>query len=105
MTASFVRVKSGAYRSTDVSGQVFQLVEQFKQTAKGSYVTVKNGGKFPGFPEQIRIKVNGVFCPAGIQILPDGLSEAEIAVVILEMEVVMVVGAAGKQVPVVITQV
>lgn len=57
---TFVRVKSGAYRATDVSGQVFQLVEQFKQTAKGGYVTVKNGGKFPGFPEDIRIKVTGM---------------------------------------------
>ena len=60
MTASFVRVKSGAYRSTDVSGQVFQLVEQFKQTAKGNYVTVKNSGKFPGFPEDIRVKIDAM---------------------------------------------
>jgi hypothetical protein len=43
-----------------VSGQVFQLVEQYKQTAKGGYVTVKNGGKFPGFPEDIRVKVDGM---------------------------------------------
>jgi len=58
MTTAFVRIKSGAYRSTDVSGQTFQLVEQFKLTAKGGYVTVKNGGKFPGFPEDIRVKVD-----------------------------------------------
>ena len=58
--SAFVRVKSGAYRTHDVSGQVFQLVEQFKQTAKGGYVTVKNGGKFPGFPEEIRVKVEGM---------------------------------------------
>ena len=44
----------------DVSGQTFQLVEQFKQTAKGNYVTVKNGGKFPGFPEDIRVKVDAM---------------------------------------------
>ena len=55
--SAFVRIKSGAYRSTDVSGKVFQLVEQFKLTGKGGYVTVKNGGKFPGFPEDIRVKV------------------------------------------------
>lgn len=60
MTAAFVRIKSGAYRTTDVSGQVFQLVEQYKTTAKGGYVTVKNGGAFPGFPEDIRVKVDGV---------------------------------------------
>jgi hypothetical protein len=58
--STFVRIKSGAYRATDVSGQVFQLVEQFKQTAKGAYVTVKNGGKFPGFPEDIRVKVDAM---------------------------------------------
>jgi hypothetical protein len=60
MSTSFIRVRSGAYRTTDVSGQVFQLVEQYKSTAKGGYVTVKNGGKFPGFPEDIRVKVEGV---------------------------------------------
>ena len=49
-----------AYRTTEVSGQVFQLVEQFKQTAKGNYVTVKNGGRFPGFPEDIRVKVDSM---------------------------------------------
>ena len=32
MSQSFIRVKAGAYRTTDVSGQVFQLVEQYKQT-------------------------------------------------------------------------
>jgi hypothetical protein len=60
MSTAFIRIKSGAYRATDVSGQVFQLVEQFKMTAKGGYVTVKNGGKFPGFPEEIRVKVDGM---------------------------------------------
>jgi hypothetical protein len=59
MSNTFVRVKSGAYRATDVSGRVFQLVEQYKSTAKGGYVTVMNGGAFPGFPEQIRVKVEG----------------------------------------------
>lgn len=58
--SAFVRIKSGAYRTNDVSGQVFQLVEQFKQTAKGGYVTVKNGGRFPGFPEDIRVKVDSM---------------------------------------------
>jgi len=57
---SFVRIKSGAYRTTDVSGRTFQLVEQYKTGAKGGYVTVKNGGQFPGFPEDIRVKVNNM---------------------------------------------
>jgi len=60
MSTAFVRIRNGAYRTNDVSGQVFQLVEQFKQTAKGGYVTVKNGGRFPGFPEDIRVKVDGM---------------------------------------------
>ena len=60
MSVSFIRIKSGAYRTTDVSGQVFQLVEQYKFTAKGGYVTVKNSDKFPGFPEEIRVKVDGM---------------------------------------------
>jgi hypothetical protein len=60
MSVSFIRIKTGAYRTTDVSGRVFQLVEQFKQTAKGGYVTVKNGDQFPGFPEDIRVKVEGM---------------------------------------------
>jgi hypothetical protein len=60
MSVSFIRIKTGAYRTTDVSGRVFQLVEQFKQTAKGGYVTVKNGSQFPGFPEDIRVKVDGM---------------------------------------------
>lgn len=60
MSNAFVRIKAGVYRTTDVSGRVFQLVEQYKTGAKGGYVTVKNGGQFPGFPEDIRIKVDGV---------------------------------------------
>ena len=61
MSQSFIRIRAGAYRTTDVSGQTFELVEQFKTTAKGGYVTVKNGGAFPGFPEDIRVKVTGPF--------------------------------------------
>jgi len=57
---SFIRIKSGAYRNKEVSGEIFQLVEQFKTTAKGAYVTVKNGGRFPGFPEDIRVKVDSM---------------------------------------------
>jgi hypothetical protein len=59
MSNSFVRIKSGAYRTNDASGLVFQLVEQYKTTGKGGYVTVMNGGVYPGFPETIRIKVDG----------------------------------------------
>jgi hypothetical protein len=60
MSVSFIRIKSGSYRSTDVSGHVFQLVKQYKTGRRGGYVTVKNSGAFPGFPEKIRIKVNNM---------------------------------------------
>jgi predicted AAA+ superfamily ATPase len=60
MSNTFVRINSGVYRTHDVSGLCFELVEQYKTTAKGGYVTVKNGGLFLGFPETIRIKVNGI---------------------------------------------
>jgi len=69
MSQAFIRIKSGAYRTTDVSGKVFALVEQIKCTAKGNYVTVKNGNNFPGFPEDIRIKVDGI---ASYEFVPDG---------------------------------
>jgi hypothetical protein len=69
MSQNFICIQAGAYRTTDVSGQVFELVEQYKTTAKGGYVTVKNGGKFPGFPEDIRIKVSG---PMDYQFVTEG---------------------------------
>lgn len=52
-----IRVKQGSYRNTAIEGQVFELVEQYKTGAKGGFVTVRNGGKFPGFPETIRVAV------------------------------------------------
>ena len=59
-SVSFIRIKSGVYRHNDVSGKIFQLVEKYKLTAKGGYVTVKNDGKFPGFANEIRVKVEGM---------------------------------------------
>ena len=60
MSQACIRIKAGAYRHFDVSGKVFQLVEQYKQGANGGFVTVKNGNNFPGFPEDIRVKVDGM---------------------------------------------
>jgi hypothetical protein len=60
MSNAFIRIKAGAYRTTDVSGRVFQLVEQFKTGANGGFVTVMNNDSFPGMPEKLRIKVDGV---------------------------------------------
>ena len=60
MSQAFIRIKAGAYRHFDVTGKVFQLVEQFKPGVKGGFVTVKNGNNFPGFPEDIRVKVDSM---------------------------------------------
>ena len=60
MSQAFIRIKAGAYRTTDVSGKVFALVEQYKTSGRGGFVTVKNGNNFPGFPEDIRIKVDSM---------------------------------------------
>jgi hypothetical protein len=60
MSQACIRIKAGAYRHFDVTGRVFQLVEQFKSGTKGGFVTVKNGNNFPGFPEDIRIKVDSM---------------------------------------------
>jgi len=60
MNNAFIRIKSGVYRNQDVSGKVFQLVDQYKRGTKGGFVTVQNGNNFPGFPEVVRIKVDGV---------------------------------------------
>ena len=68
MSQAFIRIKAGAYRTTDVSGKVFALVEQYKLTNRGGFVTVKNGNNFPGFPEDIRIKVDGM---SAYEFVPD----------------------------------
>ena len=78
MSQSFIRIKSGVYRNSDVSGRVFQLVEQYKVTGKGGYVTVVNGGAFPGFPEQIRVKVAG---PGDYEFVSGSEVPADVAVV------------------------
>jgi ATPase family associated with various cellular activities (AAA) len=75
MSKSFVRIVSGNYRKNDVSGKVFELVEQFKTGAKGGFVTVKNGGTFPGFADEIRINVTG---PMDYQFVTDADSVAPV---------------------------
>ena len=57
--SSFIRIREGEYRNNKVVDTVFQLVEQYKTTAKGGFVTVKNGDRFPNCPEDVRIKVEG----------------------------------------------
>jgi hypothetical protein len=73
--SSFIRVINGTYRKNDVSDQVFELVEQFKTGIKGGFVTVKNSGQFPGFPEKLRITVSG---PMDYQFVSDAESVAPV---------------------------
>jgi hypothetical protein len=54
---STILIKQGTYRNQAIVNQAFELVEQFKQGKKSGFVTVKNGGTFPGFPETIRVSV------------------------------------------------
>jgi len=58
MTSS-IRVRQGTYRNKSVDGQVFELVGQYKSGTKGGFVTVRNAGNFPGFPDTVRIAVAG----------------------------------------------
>ena len=77
MSQATIRIKSGMYRTFDAAGKVFALVDQYKRTAKGGYVTVKNGGAFAGFPDEIRIKVEG---PADYEFVSgEALAEAPVA--------------------------
>ena len=57
MSQATIRIVSGTYRNRSVAGMTFELVEQFKSTAKSSFVTVRNNGQFPGMPETIRVNV------------------------------------------------
>jgi hypothetical protein len=55
-----IRVRSGSYRNKSVANMCFELVEQYKKTAKGGHITVRNGGQFPNCPDTIRVSVDGV---------------------------------------------
>jgi hypothetical protein len=60
MSKATICIKEGTYRNKSVNGQVFELVEQYKKTASGGHVTVRNGSVFENCPDTIRIKVAGV---------------------------------------------
>ena len=53
-----IQIINGVYRGFDASGMTFELVNQLRKTDKSSFVTVKNGGNFPGYPDTIRINVS-----------------------------------------------
>ena len=60
MSQATILVRSGTYRNKSVANMAFELVEQYKKTANGGHVTVKNNNNFPDCPDTIRIKVDGV---------------------------------------------
>jgi len=60
MSTAYIKIKSGSYRNMDVSGKTFQLVKQYQSSTNGGFVTVVNGDQFPGCPDNLRIKLNGV---------------------------------------------
>ena len=60
MSKATIRIINGSYRNKDVNGLRFELVEQYKKTATGGHVTVRNDDIFPDCPATIRIKVSGV---------------------------------------------
>ncbi len=55
-----VVIRKGTYRNQDVSGMSFVLVRDFQTDARGGNVVVANNGIFPGFADEIRIRVDGI---------------------------------------------
>jgi len=54
-----VTVLRGSYRNTNIRNQTFRLIGDVKDSAKGGFVIkVANEGSFPGFPEEVKIKIN-----------------------------------------------
>jgi hypothetical protein len=60
MANALIRIRSGFYRNAKVDNMTFELVEPFKVTDTSSFVTVKNNETFPGAPDKLRIKVDGI---------------------------------------------
>jgi len=89
MTQAIIRIKQGTYRNQSVSGMNFELVEQYKKGVKSGFVTVRNGGTFPDFPETIRINVSGVSAyefVTGDQSIMQQIEETRIDATVTETE-------------------
>ena len=56
MSQAFIRIVKGNYRGMDVAGKEFALVKQWQPGTKGGFVTVQNGGSFPGYPETLKVR-------------------------------------------------
>lgn len=57
---STIRILSGSYRNQAVRNEVFTLVKGFQTGKKGNYVTVKNDGQFPGYSDEVKVKVDAM---------------------------------------------
>lgn len=57
---STIRILSGSYRNQPVRNEVFTLVKGFQTGKKGNYVTVKNDGQFPGYSDEVKVKVDAM---------------------------------------------
>jgi hypothetical protein len=55
-----VLIRNGSYRRQDVSGQRFTLVRDFQTDSKGGNIVVANDGAFPGYADNIRIRVDSI---------------------------------------------
>lgn len=55
-----ITIKNGNYRNEAIMSETFTMVKGFQSGAKGGYVTVKNEGRFPGFPDVVKIKVDSI---------------------------------------------
>jgi len=79
-----IQIINGVYRGFDASGMTFELVNQLRKTDKSSFVTVKNGGNFPGYPDTIRINVSSTkdYIMAGSEVLSNTESTVATAKVV-----------------------
>ena len=57
---STIRIVSGSYRNEAVTDSIFTLVKGFQTGKKGSYVTVKNDGQFPGRSAEVKVLVDTI---------------------------------------------
>jgi len=69
-----VLIKRGVYRNQPIVNTNFTLVKDFSSSAKGNFVTVQNGDNFPGFPDEIRVKLDSI---EDIEITGDSVSRSE----------------------------
>jgi hypothetical protein len=53
-----VTVIRGEYRNTEIKNKSFRLLGDVKESAKGGFfIKVANDGFFPGFPEEVKVKI------------------------------------------------